>query len=529
MPSNLFMWLLAILPILILLYLMIFRQFKAKNAAPIGLAAALLVGVIFYKANFSLILSEVLKGSWNALNIIYVVFTAILLYEFISRSKGFLVFNKTLEKIMPNELLRVLTVSFVFVSFLQGITGFGVPVLVGASLLISSGVSPIYAVILPLLGHSWAGSFGTLAVAWDALILNSGATGPTVVQAALWAAVFIWIFNFISGLLITWFYGKKEGLKKGLVAVLIISLIQGGGQLLFTQINTTLAAFLPALISLIVVFFISKLKPYKEDWKIEDSKVMNREAVIQTEVDLEKMNIHQAFFPFYLLSVLSLAILLITPVKNFLGSFQIGFNFKETSTGLGFTNPAITNYSPLSLFIHAGTFLLISALSGYFFYKKKNLLNKDDFKESFKSTLSKTIPSAITVTSFIIMSRIMSGTGQTLVLAEGIANTLGKFYIILTPFVGLLGSFMTSSNMSSNILFGEFQMTIANKLNLNSALMLGAQTAGGSIGNAMTPGNIVLGVTTAEIAGQEGKILKTMIPILLIISLIVGLLLFILI
>ena len=54
-----------------------------------------------------------------------------------------------------------------------------------------------------------------------------------------------------------------------------------------------------------------------------------------------------------------------------------------------------------------------------------------------------------------------------MVLANGIASVLGEVYVILAPFVGLLGTFMTGSNMSSNILFGGFQMTTANLLGVD--------------------------------------------------------------
>ena len=70
-----------------------------------------------------------------------------------------------------------------------------------------------------------------------------------------------------------------------------------------------------------------------------------------------------------------------------------------------------------------------------------------------------TMPSGMAVIGLVIMSKIMGGTGQTIVLSQGIANVLGSKYLLLAPFVGLLGTFMTASNMSSNILFGGFQVT----------------------------------------------------------------------
>ena len=97
--------------------------------------------------------------------------------------------------------------------------------------------------------------------------------------------------------------------------------------------------------------------------------------------------------------------------------------------------------------------------------------------------------------------------------------------IVLAPLVGLLGSFMTSSNMASNILFGDFQLTTANILSIDSAPILGSQTAGGSIGNTISPGNIILGTTTAGIIGKEGIILKKILPIATAAAIIIGVIL----
>ena len=130
------------------------------------------------------------------------------------------------------------------------------------------------------------------------------------------------------------------------------------------------------------------------------------------------------------------------------------------------------------------------------------------------------------VISLISMSRIMSGTGQTEVLPQGVSLVLGENYVLLSPFIGLLCSFMTGSNMSSNILFGNFQMATAQITGLDYHSILGVQTAGGSIGTSIAPGNIVLGTTTASILGSEGKVLRKIMPFALILAFIFGLILY---
>ena len=388
-------------------------------------------------------------------------------------------------------------------------------------------MSPLWAVIITLIGHAWGNTFGTLAVAWEALVNGAGLSSnpDLLLRSALWAAIFIWIWNLITGFAICLFYGGKRGLKKGLPAVLIISLIQGGGQLLLSQINQTLACFVPACIALVVSLFLGKTKFYGQAWRIEDSKIMVREGTDRTSVSgnmPENMNMHQAFLPYYALTIITLIVLLISPIKKALGQFTIGFDFPEMSTGFGYVDVAVKKFSAIAPLTHAGTFLVVSSIIGYCYFRKHRWIEKGGMRRILKRSLEKTIPSAIAVVAFLLMSKIMGGTGQTVVLARGVANTLGKWYVLLAPIVGVLGSFMTSSNMASNVLFSEFQLTTANILNLDPAAILGAQTAGGAIGNTICPGNIILGTTTAGILGKEGTVLRKILPITISAAAIVG-------
>ncbi|SDK94262.1 L-lactate permease [Natronincola ferrireducens] len=525
---NLFMWVVAFLPIIVLLLLMVKFQWGAAEAAPVGLLTSLIVSITLYKANWELIALESAKGIWNAFTILIVIWPAILIYEVTNEAKAFQVFRKGMQKLTPNELLQILAIGWVFVSFLQGITGFGVPIAVGAPLLVGIGVAPIWAVIVPLLAHAWAGTFGTLAVAWQALLFQTGFEGTIMANTiALWATSFIWIINFITGLAICWFYGGKAGIKKGFPAVVIISLIHGGGQLIVSQVNQTLCAFVMTCVALGAVFLIGKSRWYRERWSIEDSKMMERTT---SEVEVEEeiaMTMNEAFLPYYVLTGVTLFVLLVTPLNKFLGSWKLGLPFPATSTGYGIVNPATDLYSPFSPLTHAGTFLLIAGLVGYWYFCKKGNISKGGGKRIFMRIVEKTAPSTIAIVGLIIMSRLMSGTGQTVVLASGTANVLDKAYVLLAPAVGLLGSFMTSSNMASNILFGQFQQTTAEILGVNQMAILGAQTAGGAIGNSIAPGSIILGTTTAGILGQEGYVLRKTLPIALGVAMICGIILYV--
>ena len=528
LPINLFYWLLAILPIFTLLILMVVFQWGASKAAPLTLALAILTSVLFFKANTTVIFIELLKALWSSLSIILVILTAILLYETSNESHSFNVLNKTFRKLAPNELLRIIGIGVIFASFLQGVTGFGVPVLVTAPLLIGIGVSPLWAVVIPLIGHSWGGTFGTLALAWHSMIIQTGITNVASINSiAIFSASLIFILILMANSTISFFYGGFKGFKKGFIAILAISLTQGVGQLIFSQINPDLAVFIPSALSLLVLVFLSKSPWYREPWQIDDSRIMMRKEPIVVSKEKGNMTINDAFMPYYLMTFITLGILMISPINRFLSQVSFGPSFIETTTGFGVVNTMVTGFSPLKPFTHASMFLLTASLLSYLYYRKKNLVDHGAFKNILKRTLKKAIPSSLAVITLISMSRVMSGTGQTEVLAQGVSRVLASNYAIIAPFIGLLGSFMTGSNMSSNILFGSFQMKTAEIVGLNSFIILGAQTAGGAIGTSIAPGNIVLGATTVGILGSEGKVLKKIIPFALGVASIFGIILYV--
>lgn len=535
-PVNAGTWLAAALPVIVLLLLMVYFQMGAVKAAFIGVIIAAAASLGIFRAGWGLLLNESLKGIWSAASIIFAVWPALLLYEFVREAEAFSVFKVSIRRYCPNELMQILFIARVFVSFLQGIAGFGVPVAVGAPLLVSIGVAPVWAVLFCLMGQAWGNTFGTLALAWDALVLQAGIGEDPVMlaQTALWGSFFIWFWNFVTGVGICWGYGRMEGVKKGLPAVLLLSMIQGGGEMVMSVVNPTLACFVPCCAAVAAGLLLGKSRWYGKPWRVEDSPVMERreEALKSGTANITgentstiKMTLHQAALPYYVLTAVTLLVLLLPPVKQVLGRWSFSFSFPASVTGYGYRVEAVDSYSPLAPLTHAGFFLFVSAVFSYVYFHKKGWLCASGGKAALFRSVKKTIPSGTAVICFLVMSKMMSGSAQTQVLADGMAKVCGRGFAALSPLVGMLGSFMTSSNMSSNILFTEFQMTTAKLLQINVSAILGAQTAGGAIGAAICPGNIVLGAVTAGISGQEGEILKKILPLSVGTALFVGIIL----
>jgi lactate permease len=86
----------------------------------------------------------------------------------------------------------------------------------------------------------------------------------------------------------------------------------------------------------------------------------------------------------------------------------------------------------------------------------------------------------------------------------------------------MIGAFATGSNNNSNILFGPLQEGIAAMLKLSPAVIVAAQTTGGSLGSMIAPAKIIVGCSTVGLQSQDGNVLRKTIPYGIVIGLLVG-------
>jgi lactate permease len=226
-----------------------------------------------------------------------------------------------------------------------------------------------------------------------------------------------------------------------------------------------------------------------------------------------------AFFPYILLTVLALGISIIDPINHALGSFTIGLPFPEVTTGYGITNAAAMPYSALAPLTHPGASLVVAALVTWGLYQARgyydawavttNAKQKGVLRELFESA----VPASVPILAFLVMAGLMNHSGQNQTLALGISAIAPAYvFAFLSSGIGVIGAFTTSSSSSSNVLFSDLQVTVARLKGLPEATILAAQSAGGAIGNAIGPANVVMGASTAGISGQEGDILRKTLP-----------------
>ena len=94
------------------------------------------------------------------------------------------------------------------------------------------------------------------------------------------------------------------------------------------------------------------------------------------------------------------------------------------------------------------------------------------------------------------------------IMAETVASAGKVLFVLISPLIGILGSFVSGSNAVSNLLFTNLQFETAANLGLSQVLITASQIVGGAVGNIICINNIVAACATVGISGKEGRIIR---------------------
>jgi lactate permease len=452
-----------------------------------------------------------------------------LLYQITKQAGAYDALRKGIAAFSRNDLFIILALAWVFASFLQGIAGFGAPVAVVVPLLLAMGVKPIPAVVMGIVAHAWARFFGTLGVGWLALLRVSSL--EDVVRAAYESAILILIPTYLGGLIIVWLYGKGPAVRHAWPLVLILGTILGFGQLLAAFVSPELSTFLGAAVAMLALYPLSRWKRYGEP--IPRHEIPDRPGMVETPASEHKetapvMGLAMSFLPYIVLPAITLSVLLIPWLNAMLVQFRVGLPFPAVDTGFGVQNAAVAQYAPISVLTHPGAMLLVTSLIVWIVYRAGGYYQAWAKREKSESLwyalLIDAVPASVPVIAFLVTSRILDHSGQTLTLAYGIAAVSPPLvYAGIASVIGALGAFMTSSSTASNVLFGGVQSNVAHLHGISRETIIAAQAAGSAYGNAIAPANVVLGTSIAGVKGQEGAVLRITMPWTILVAVLTGL------
>lgn len=517
-------WALAFAPIAALLVLTVGRSWGGAKAGPAALLVALAVSVTRFGAGPTLLALSQAKAALLSVWVLYIIWAALFLYHLVDETGSIRTIGAGLSRITGRRSMQVLLLAWIFTSFLQGIAGYGVPVAVVAPLMVALGFTPVAAVVTTSIGHSWSVTFGSLAASFFVLAGVSGIPGT---ELALSAAVLLGLACFLCGIGAVWAYGGRKALREVAVPIALVGAVMAVTQLTLAMLGAySLAAFGAGCTGLLTFAAIARLPRYRAASPGTVPATGEPGGLAEgagAPKGVSARSFVLAFSAYAILVVIVLAANLFGPLGEVLGRVRIELPFPTTSTDYGWTNAATRSYRTILPFGDAGALLLYAALAGYVVYRRSGLIGSGALRRAAGRTVTSAVSSSIGIVTMVGMALVMIDSGMTDVLARGMADVAGPAFPLVSPFIGVLGAFMTGSNTNSNILFGALQRDSAVLLALPPAIILAAQTTGGAIGSMLAPAKIIVGCSTVGLAGQEAPVIRAGVRYGLTIALFIGL------
>ncbi|MDR2728468.1 MAG: L-lactate permease, partial [Chitinispirillales bacterium] len=509
----------AVSPIIVIAVFMGIFMWPSKRAMPLAWLSAVLAAYFFWDMPPLWILAASIGGIINAIDILVIVFGAILILQIMKKSGGIGAISNSMAAISADRRIQLIVIAWFMGAFFEGAAGFGTPAAIGAPLLAGLGFPPLIAAITTLLANSSPVTFGAVGVPiWGGFAALEDFTSWPVSTGAgelgfdgflqnigvIAALLHLIIGTFVPLVTVTLMTKLSSGSYKAGLKIWPLALFAG---VLFTGAQLIIALFLgpelPALFGSLIAlaifipavkkgFLVPKEKwdfPPKERWpkewegaiKAGGGEASTNEKTVSTAL---------AWTPYILLG----AILLITrlpflSISPALKSLSIGW---ENILGTTINRTIQPLYNP-GIF----PFLFIALLIP--------LLHKSSYRTllpALKETLLMITPATIALSFTLAMVYIMMNTGaytQTdsmlIVLANTAAQYAGSIWYITAPLIGMLGSFISGSCTVSNIMFGVLQFSTAVKSGAFVNPVLALQTVGGAIGNVVAVHTVVAALT----------------------------------
>ena len=495
---------LAIVPVLLLIVLMAFFKMPGDRSSVISLVVTMLIALFGFHFAIDDLACSFLYGALKAVSpILIIIVMAIFSYNVLLKTRKMEIIKQQFTSISTDKSIQVLLLTWGFGGLLEAMAGFGTAVAIPAAILISLGFKPVFSAVVSLIANSVATAFG--AIGTPVLVLAKE-TSLDVQNLSTNVVLQLSVLMFLIPLVLLFLTDPKlKSLPKNLFLALLVGGVSLTSQYMAARyMGAESPAIIGSILSIIVIVIYGKLTAPKEE--------RARKNPLRTKDILNAWSI-------YLLILL--LIILTSPL--FPGLRHTLENNWVTRISLPVGDSTL-NYT-ISWLTHAGVLLFIGTFIG-------GLIQGAGVKEMFTvlwHTVKQLKKTFITVICLVGLSTIMDTAGMIAVVATALATATGGLYPPFAPVIGCLGTFITGSDTSSNILFGKLQASVAGHINVSPDWLSAANTVGATGGKIISPQSIAIAIATSASnqQGKEGEILKAAIPYALAYVVITGVIVFI--
>lgn len=526
--------LIALIPLLTVFVTLGWLRWKAHWAGLTAVAVAILVAVLFYRMPAGLAVLSATEGAvFGLFPIMWIVFTAIVLYQITVVSGRFEDLRATFHLISDDPRIQAIIIAFCFGGLLEALAGFGAPVAITGVMLMALGFSPLRAAAVVLLANTAPVAFG--AIGTPIITAGSLTKIPYTEIGAYVGHQTPFIAVFVPLLLVLMVDGKRGVRQTWPVAVVVGVAFAIAQWISATYISVELTDIIASLVGLAAaVVFLKFWKPVGKD-EAHAALAVERErdlalvgggsgagggggtaaqyAVSANELEtrargLTAGRITMALFPYLIVIAVFSVAKLVGPVKAWLATTDVKIPWPgldgNVLTAAGTKNTS-TIYT-LPWLSGPGTSLLICSLITAVVYG----VSIAAWGKELKDTAYKMRFAFLTVASVLALAYVMNLSGQTITVGTWIAGT-GAAFAFFSPILGWIGTAVTGSDTSANALFATLQQTAAKGAGLDPTLLVAANTSGGVVGKMISPQNLTIAATAVGLVGRESDIFRKVI------------------
>ncbi|MBA5851901.1 L-lactate permease [Clostridium sp. cel8] len=490
------LFLIALIPIVWLMISLSALKMPGHKTCPFTLLITIILAVIVWKMPMFDAITATLEGTALAIwPIMIVIVAAVFTYNLSVYTKSMDVIKKMMTSITTDQRILVLILAWAFGGFMEAIAGFGTAVAIPASILAGLGFDPIFAAIICLIANTTPTAFGAIGIPVTTLAKVANIdVGQLSYAVGLQLAVLIIIVPIVLVMLT----GKSVKAIKGFWGIALASGISFAipEVLAAKYLGAELPAILGSVVCMIVTVAVAKI--FYKDTAAKDAE----------HISFKKGFL--AWLPFILVfAFVILSSALFPPINKLLSSVK-------TSVPI-YTGPGAKPYT-FNWVSTPGTLIIVATfigglIQGAKFGEIAGVLG-NTFKQMYKP--------AITTISIVALAKVMGYSGMIKSISEILVIITGGFYPLIAPIIGALGTFVTGSDTSSNVLFGGLQVQVARSLNLNEFWLAAANTGGATAGKMISPQSIAVATAATGLVGQEGKILSATLKFCIVYVIVLG-------
>lgn len=490
------------MPFIVILVGMIGLRWSALKAGFISFCMSVavlpsLLGVSLHGMASDIVPGSALESLITSISILWIIFGALCIFYLQQATGALKAIQDLLARLHPDPRVSGLFVAWFFSLFMEGAAGFGTSAALAAPFLVAAGYRPVMAVVLALWGHSLGvmfGAVGTPVITQSILLQHSELL---LAQAAV---PFAWPAGFVLAIALCWFcfvHYQHQGApltthRNGVHRSHVVAM--GSFAALTFLLPFTLFAIwtgpeLPSLLGAILggsAFILGMRFVSKPD------------AMIKSELDTRtesSMGAMKALAPYLILIALVLVTRLEPSIKVYLQSMTLMWQWRGYSGSFAYA-------------YHPGTMLLLAFVLASLVQRATPV----QLGRAITNAAVRLLFVSAALFVMILLSRVLLHLGAIALLGEYVAAFTGAAWPFWSVWIGVLGTFITGSATSSNILFSEFQQSAAHASGNPTFPLLGAQTYGAAIGNMICPHNIIAAGATVNIQGQEGQVMRFTLP-----------------